>query len=94
MAKSKEESDEEKRKAKIASLRKGPDLDKYVKGPRKRYTTYELGASQYSLNYYTFRKLVRMAGANIKIRKNVLIDLDILEEYLEKNCKDGGEKNV
>ena len=94
MAKSKEELDEEKRKTRIRALRKGPDLDKYIKGPKKKYTTYELGAMQYSLNYYSFRKLVRMAGANIKIRKNVLVDLDILEEYLESHCGDGGETDA
>ena len=94
MAKSKEEIAEENRKAKLRALRSGPDLDKYVEGPKKRYTTYELGAREYSLNYYSFKRLVKMAGANIKIRKNVVIDIDILEEYLERHMGDGGETDV
>ena len=94
MAKSKEDSAEEKRKARIKALREGPDLDKYLVGPKKRYTTYEQGAKEYSLNYYSFKRLVRMAGANIKIRKNVVIDVDILEEFLEKHCENGGEEDV
>ena len=94
MAKSKEDAVEEKRKARIMGLRVGPDLDKYLVGPKKRYTTYEQGAREYSLNYYSFKRLVRMAGANIKIRKNVVIDVDILEEFLEKHCENGGEEDV
>ena len=37
----------------VRKLRKGPDLDKYLEGKKKRYTTYGLGAGMYSLNYYS-----------------------------------------
>ena len=73
-------------------LRQGPDLEKYLDGrKRRRYTTYDLGARMYSMNYYSFMKLVKKAGANIQIKKNVIIDLDILEAYLEKHCNDEGD---
>ena len=67
----------------VRKLRKGPDLDKYLKGKKKRYTTYGLGAGMYSLNYYSFVRLCKEAGANIQIKKKVVVDLDILEAYLE-----------
>ncbi|MCR5235820.1 MAG: hypothetical protein K6E34_01290 [Lachnospiraceae bacterium] len=73
-------------------LRQGPDLEKYLDGrKRRRYTTYDLGARMYSMNYYSFMKLVKKAGANIQIKKNVIIDLDILEAYLEEHCNDEGD---
>ena len=68
-------------------LRKGPDLDKYIEGKKKKYTTYGLGASLYSLNYYTFVRLCKEAGANIQIKKNVIVDLDILDAYLESMAR-------
>ena len=73
-------------------LRQGPDLEKYLEGrKRRRYTTYSLGARMYSMNYYSFMKLVKKAGANIQIKKNAIIDLDILDAYLEEHCNDEGE---
>ena len=36
------------------------------------------------MNYYSFVTLAKAAGANIRIKKNVVIDLGIIEEYLEK----------
>ena len=84
MAKTKE-IDEKKRKARIRTLQKGPNLEKYLEGKKRKYTTYGLGASMYSLNYYTFVKLVREAGANFQIKKKVVVDLDIFESYLEEH---------
>lgn len=41
----------------------------------------------YSMNYYSFVKLAKEAGANIRIKKNVVIDLELIEKYLENNCE-------
>ena len=38
------------------------------------------------MNYYSFVTLAKAAKANIRIKKNVVIDLDAIEEYLEKQC--------
>ena len=48
------------------------------------------------MNYYTFVKLAKRAGANIRIKKNVVIDLNKIEEFLEQNCKaeNGGFDDV
>ena len=75
----------------VRKLRKGPDLDQYLKGRKKRYTTYGLGAGMYSLNYYSFVRLCKEAGANIQIKKKVIVDLDILDAYLESVINTEGE---
>lgn len=94
MGMTKEEREARKRRAALIELRKGPDLDKYLEGRRRKYTTYAQGAKLYSMHYYAFVKLAKEAGANIKIKKKVLIDLDILERYIEEHCKEEGETDV
>ena len=94
MAISKEEREARKRRATLMELRKGPDLDKYLEGRRRRYTTYAQGAKLYSMHYYAFVRLAKEAGANIKIKKNVVIDLYILEGYIEAHCREEGEADV
>ena len=44
------------------------------------------------MNYYSFVTLAKAAGANIRIKKNVVIDLELIEKYLENNCKGMEEK--
>jgi len=75
----------------VRELRKGPNLDQYLEGRKKRYTTYGLGAGMYSLNYYSFVRLCKEAGANIQIKKKVIVDLDILDAYLESVTNTEGE---
>lgn len=70
-----------------------PNLDQFITGEKKKWVSYMEGAKYYSLNYYTFVTLARKAGANIKIKKKAVVDLDLLEAYLEKNCK-GDEGDV
>ena len=41
----------------------------------------------YSMHYNSFVKLAEEAGANIRIKKNVVIDLELIEKYLENNCE-------
>lgn len=94
MAISKEEREARKRRATIMELRKGPDLDKYLEGRRRKYTTYAQGAKLYSMHYYGFVKLAKEAGANIRIKKNVVVDLEIIERYLEEHCREEGESDV
>lgn len=60
-----------------------PNLDKYLKTKHK-FVSYATGAKLYSLPYYTFVNLVKRAGANIKVRGLVVVDLAILEKYLDE----------
>ena len=82
----KEEIAAEKEKEKLRALRKGPDLDRFLEGKKRTFVTYAQGAKIYSMNYYSFVNLAKAAKANIRIKKNVVIDLDAIEEYLEKQC--------
>ena len=72
---------------------KGPDLDRFIEERKKTYVSYSQGARMYSMNYYAFVKLAKQAGANQRIKKNVVVNLDLVEEYLEKYCKVDGEDN-
>ena len=89
MGKKKEEIEAEKKREIVRQLRKGPDLEQYVEGKKRKFTTYARGASLYSMNYYSFVNLAKEAGANIQIKKKVIVDLDILEKYIEEQCREG-----
>lgn len=57
----KEEIEERKKKEKIRQLRKGPDLEQFLEGRKRKFTTYAQGASLYSMNYYSFVTLAKAA---------------------------------
>ena len=61
---------------------------------KKEKREYARGASLYSMNYYSFVNLAKAAGANIQIKKKVIVDLDILEKYIEEQCREEGTENV
>lgn len=70
------------------------DLDKYIReGKKRRYTSYARAASFFSLPYYSIVKIAKEAGACWKIRKTVIVDLDILEAYIEEHGKGKEEDN-
>lgn len=71
---------------------KGPDLDKFIEGKKKTYVCYSQGARLYSMNYYAFVKLAKQAGANQRVKKNVVVNLDLVEEYLENHCRVKGDE--
>ena len=82
---SSEEQEAERKKERLRTLRKGPDLDRFIEGKKRNFVTYAQGARMYSMNYYSFVTLAKEAGANIRIKKNVVIDLELIEKYLENN---------
>ena len=94
MARSKAEIEAEKKREKLRELRIGPDLEHFLEGRKRKFTSYARGASMYSMNYYSFITLVKKAGANIQIKKKVVVDLDILEKYIEEQCREDGEEDV
>ena len=90
-----EEREKAKERARIRELQKGPDLEKYLVGRKKLYVSYAEGARIYSMNYYTFVKLAKEAGANIRIKKNVVIDLAKVDAFMESAEEgDGGIEDV
>lgn len=63
----------------------GPDLDVYLEDGGRRYVSYEQGARIYSMPYYSFVRLTKAAQANLRMRRSVVVDLDILEKYILQN---------
>lgn len=62
---SKEEREEERKKELLRTLRRGPDLDRFIDEQKRNFVFYAQGARMYSMNYYSFVKLAkeRMAEA-------------------------------
>lgn len=85
MPRSKEEQEEERKKELLRTLRRGPDLDHLIEDKKRNFISYAQGAKMFSMNYYSFVKLAKEAGANIRIKKKVVIDLELVEKYLENN---------
>ena len=60
--------------------RKTPDLEKYLEGKKRRFVNYTQGAKIYRMSYWPFVRL-----ANYPIRKTAIVDLNILDDFLEDN---------
>ena len=68
------------------NLIRGPDLEAYITDEnRRRFITYSDGAKYFGLRYWTFVRLCQKAGANIPLRKTAIVDLDVLEKFIEKH---------
>ena len=50
---------------------------------KKRLVRYKEGAEMYSVGMNKFQTLAKDAGAILKIYRIVLVDLDVLDQYLE-----------
>ena len=62
---------------------KVPDLEKLVKGGRKKFVRYEEGAQLYSMGLHTFQELAEDAKAVYHVKRVVLVNTEIVDEYLE-----------
>ena len=60
-----------------------PELERMVREKRKKYVRYEEEAQLYSMGLHTFQQLAKEAGAIYRIKRIVLVNLDILDEYME-----------
>ena len=56
------------------------ELEPMVKAGKKKFVRYQEGAELYSMGLHT---LAKEAGAIYKIRRVVLVNLEIFEEYLD-----------
>lgn len=64
---------------------RAPDLEKYLDEHNSyNFVSYAQGARIYSLNYWTFVRLAKEAGASWPIRKTAMVDLNVLEKYMEE----------
>ena len=62
-----------------------PDLDRFLTGRERHFVSYLDGARLYDLSYHTFVTLAKAAKANLRIKKTVIVDTGIIEDYLAKN---------
>jgi len=69
MARSKAEIEAEKKKERLRELRRGPDLERFLEGRKRKFVTYAQGASMYSMNYYSFITLAKKQGQIFRSRK-------------------------
>lgn len=53
----------------------------------KKYVRYKEGAERYSMGLHTFQELAKEAGAIYRVRRVVLVNTEIFEDFLE-NFKD------
>lgn len=60
-----------------------PQLERMVRDRRKKFVRYDEGAQLYSMGLHTFQNLAKDAKAIYKIKRVVLVNLDIIDEYLE-----------
>ena len=57
--------------------------EKMVRERRKKFVRYDEGAQLYSMGLHTFQNLAKDAGAIYRVKRVVLVNLDIIDEYLE-----------
>ena len=59
------------------------NMDKLLANGKKKFVKYEEGAAMFSMGVHAFTELAKDAKAIYRIRRSVLINTDIIEEYLE-----------
>ena len=60
-----------------------PESEKLVQVGRKKFVRYEEGAMFYSMGVHTFQQLAKDARAVYHVKRIVLVNLDLIDEYLE-----------
>ena len=60
-----------------------PELEKLLAGKKKKYVRYEEGAVLYSMGKTSFRQVALDAHAIVRLERNALVNVEVLDEYLE-----------
>ena len=63
------------------------DLEAQVQNGNKRFVRYAEGAALYSLGLHTFQEIAKEANAVYKVKRCVIVNLDIVYEYLYGNIE-------
>ncbi len=72
----------------MGNLRKRPEnVSTMVACLGKKYVRYEEGAELFSMGVHSFEQLAKDAGAVYRVRRVVLVNVQVIEAYLEKKCK-------
>lgn len=62
------------------------DLEKIkedIKCGKKKFVRYQEGAELYSIGLHTFQSIAKDAGAVYKVKGVTLVNVEIVDEYLE-----------
>ena len=59
-----------------------PELEKMLQYGRKKFVRYDEGAELYSMGLHTFQNLAKDAGAVYRIKGIVLVNTELVDEYL------------
>ncbi len=59
------------------------ELKKMVNGRVKKFVSLEEGAAIYSIGTNTFREMAKDAHATYRVKRRVLVNLELMDEYLE-----------
>ena len=60
-----------------------PELENMMKYGRKKFVRYEEGAKLYSMGLHTFQELAKEAGAIYHVKRIVLVNTELIDEFLE-----------
>jgi hypothetical protein len=60
-----------------------PELENRMKYGGKKFVRYEEGAKLYSMGLHTFQDLAKEAGAIYHVKRIVLVNTELIDEYLE-----------
>lgn len=60
-----------------------PNLDVILGGTKKKFVKYDEGAAMFSMGYHTFVEIAKEAKAVYRIKRMVLVNTELVEEYLE-----------
>ena len=60
-----------------------PELEKMLQYGRKKFVRYDEGVKLYSMGLHTFQNLAKDAGAVYRIKGIVLVNTELVDEYLE-----------
>ena len=68
----------------MAYKRKEPEnMENLLGGCKKKFVKYEEGAAMFSMGLHSFMDLAKEAKAVYRIRRIVLVNTEIIEDYLE-----------
>ena len=60
-----------------------PELEKMLQYGRKKFVRYDEGAKLYSMGLHIFQNLAKDASAVYRIKGIVLVNTELVDEYLE-----------
>ena len=71
----------------MAKKPRGPDyLEEFItEDKRHDFQLYAKAYRKYDLPYWTFVRLAKEAGATVRLRKTAVVDLIVLDKYIEEH---------